>query len=135
MIDQMVDLRRQGITHAAIADQLGCAERTVRRHTEGVTPQLVHVADPTPPDLVEWYITQMADAARRGKLTARELDRVILAIRETVASLDPATVEYLEGDLRGRMAFLRDAIMPAVASEIRTERLIQRIKAECGGDP
>ena len=39
-IDQMADLRRQGLTHKEIGERTGCSERTSRRYVGNVEPQL-----------------------------------------------------------------------------------------------
>ena len=41
MINGMIKMRTEGFTHAQIAARYGVSERTIRRHTEGVLPQLV----------------------------------------------------------------------------------------------
>ena len=54
MVDRMVKLRQQGFSYDEIGDQVGCSERTVRRHTKGVSPRLVHAGDPKRIDLLTW---------------------------------------------------------------------------------
>jgi DNA-binding CsgD family transcriptional regulator len=39
-IDEMADLRRQGLTHKEIGERRGCSERTSRRYVGKVEPQL-----------------------------------------------------------------------------------------------
>jgi hypothetical protein len=96
MIDQMITLRRQGFTHADIGHRLGASPRTVRRHTEGVSPQLVHAEDQTRVDLLQWGALQMRAIQQHWHLTVKELDFCLKGWRNAVTDLDDMTVEQLE---------------------------------------
>ena len=122
MVDRMSALRRQGFSHLDIAHQLGCSERTVRRHTHGVSPQLVHAGDQTGVDLLDWGVRQFGAAQHQRRLTLQELDLAIKRWRAAVSALDPLTVERLERDSKLRGVFF-DETWPRIHLEIDTRRL------------
>ena len=122
MVDRMIALRRQGFSHLDIAHQIGCSDRSVRRHTHGVSPQLVHAGDPTGVNLLDWGGGQLGDVQRQRHLTLQELDLAIKRWRAAVSALDPLTVERLERDSKLRGAFF-DEIWPRIHLEIDTRRL------------
>lgn len=122
MVDRMIALRRQGFSHLDIAHQLGCSERTVRRHTHGVSPQLVHAGDQTGVNLLDWGVGQLGKVRRQQHLTLQELDLAIKRWRASVSTLDPLTVERLERDSELRGAFF-DESWPRIHLEIDTRRL------------
>jgi len=125
MIDQMVRMRREGFTHADIARRLGASERTVRRHTEGVAPQLVHAADETRVDLLKWGALQMRAIQQRWHLTVTELDICMKRLRTVVSELDDMTIEQLERDPQLRVQFLKHEIWPPALEKIDDLRLNQ----------
>lgn len=125
MIDQMVRLRREGFTHADIARRLGVSERTVRRHTEGVSPQLVHEGDQTRVDLLHWGASQMRVIQQRWHLTVSELDIALKQLRTVVSELDDMTVEQLERDPQLRVQFLLHEVWPPAHEKIDDLRLSQ----------
>src|SRR5258706_15771826 len=59
MIDQMIRMRREGVTHAQNARRLGASENTVRRPSEGGSPHLVHAAEEKQGDLLYLGALQM----------------------------------------------------------------------------
>jgi len=122
MVDRMIALRRQGFSHLDIARQLRCSERTVRRHTHGVSPQLMHAGDQTGVDLLEWGVRQFGAAQHQRHLTLQELDLAIKRWRAAVSALDPLTVERLERDAKLRGVFF-DESWPRIHLEIDTRRL------------
>jgi len=124
MIDQMIALRRQGFTHADIGHRLGVSPRTVRRHTEGVSPQLVHAGDETRiDDLLKWGAQQLRAIQRLARLTVRELDLALKAWRTAVSNLDGMTVEQLELDHELRARFLINEVWPPIHEKIDTRRM------------
>ena len=123
MIDQMIRLRREGVTQADIARRLGASERTVRRHTEGVSPQLVHAGDPTRVDLLQWGASQMRAIQRRWHLSVAELDICMKHLRTVVSELDEMTAEQLERDPQLRVQFLMHEIWPPAHEKIDDLRL------------
>jgi len=125
MIDQMIRMRREGFTHADIARRLGASERTVRRHTEGVSPQLVHAVDETRVDLLKWGALQMRAIQQRWHLTVTELDICMKRLRTVVSELDDMTIEQLERDPQLRVQFLKHEIWPPAHEKIDDLRLDQ----------
>lgn len=122
MVDRMIALRRQGFSHLDIAHQLGCSERTVRRHTHGVSPQLAHAGDQAGINLLDSGVAQLGAVQRQRHLTLEELDLAIRRWRAAVSALDPLTAERLERrpELRGE---LFDEIWPRIHLEIDDRRL------------
>jgi len=100
MVDRMIELRRQGFSHEEIGQRTGCSERTVRRHTKGVSPQLVHAGDPAHVDLVTWCSQRVFAIKHRLALSVPEVDAVIRQARQAVSKLDQFTVERLELDAK-----------------------------------
>ena len=118
MIDQMIALRRQGFTHADIGHRLDVSPRTVRRHTEGVSPQLVHAEDQTRVDLLQWGALQMRVIQQHWHLTIKELDFCLKRWRATVSDLDDMTVQHLERDPQSRVQFLMHEVWPSAHEKI-----------------
>lgn len=61
MVNQMVELRRQGFTYKEIAERIGCSERTVRRYVGHVRVQVEAPREPEPEgdlDRIRFRITQ-----------------------------------------------------------------------------
>ena len=118
MIDQMIRMRREGFTHADIGQRLGVSPRTVRRHTEGVSPELVHAEDQTRVNLLRWGALQMRAIQQRWHLTIEELDFCLKGWRTAVSNLDPMTVEHLERDPQLRGRFLMHEVWPPIHEKI-----------------
>jgi predicted transcriptional regulator len=133
MIDQMIRMRREGLTQADIARRLGASERTVRRHTEGVSPQLVHAADETRVDLLKWGALQMRAIQQRWRLSVTELDICMKRLRTVVSELDDMTVEQLERDPQLRVQFLKNEIWPPAHEKIDDLRLDQDVPPRFSG--
>ncbi|PYO97120.1 MAG: hypothetical protein DMD60_07940 [Gemmatimonadetes bacterium] len=123
MIDQMIALRRQGFTHADIGQRLDVSPRTVRRHTEGVSPQLVHAEDQTRVDLMQWGAVQIRAIQQRWHLRVAELDLCMKRLRTVVSQLDDMTIEQLERDPQLRVQFLMHEIWPPAHEKIDDLRL------------
>jgi orotate phosphoribosyltransferase-like protein len=125
MIDQMIRMRTEGFTQAEIADRLDVSERTVRRHTDGVTPQLVHAGDDARVDLLQWGAEQLRAIQKRWRLSVTELDICMKRLRTVVSQLDDLTVEELERDLDLRTHFLTHEIWPPAHEKIDDLRLVE----------
>lgn len=123
MIDRMIKMRREGFSYVEIAKALGCSERTVRRHTKGVSPQLVHAEDPTRVDLLQWGARQVRAIQQHWRLNVAELNLVMKRLRQVISELDDMTIEQLEldRDLRGR--FLMKEVWPPAHEKIDDLRL------------
>ena len=124
MINGMGVRRRQGFTHQQIARHYGVSERTVRRHTKGVSPQLVHAGDQTARvSLLSWGALQFRAIQRAKGLTVKELDLALKAWRTAVSGLDEMTIEQLELDTELRARFLAREVWPRIHEEIDDRRL------------
>lgn len=123
MIDQMIRMRTEGFTYAEIARRLGVSERTVRRHTEGVTPRLVHAGEDTRVDLLQWGAAQLRAIQQRWRLGVTELDICMKHLRAVVSQLDALTIEQLERDPELRRHFLAHEIWPPAHEKIDDYRL------------
>ena len=128
MVDRMVKLRQQGFSYEEIGDQVGCSERTVRRHTKGVSPQLVHAGDQTRVNLLQWGAQQLHAIQRRERLSVTEFDLALKWLSKVVSELDALTVEQLERHRELRAQFLSHEVWPPVHEKIDMRRLEQ-------GDP
>ena len=125
MIDGMITRRTQGFTHLQIAHHYGVSERTVRRHTKGVSPQLVHAADPTRVDLLQWGAKQFRAIQRRERLSVAELDFALRMWRSVVEKLDELTLGQLELDSELRVQLLLHEVWPPIHEKIDDLRLIR----------
>jgi len=132
MVDRMVKLRQQGFSYEEIGRQVGCSERTARRHTKGVSPRLVHAGDPKRIDLLTWCAAHIFAVKDRLKLNVQETDVAMKKAREEVSKLDPLTKQRLERDREMRIDFLLNVALPSAAPEIRSMRFIERIEREFG---
>ena len=97
----------------------------MRRHTEGVSPQLVHAGDDTRVDLLNWGALQMRAIQQRWHLTVSELDITLKMVRTVVSELDDMTVEQLERDPQLRVQFLLHEVWPPAHEKIDDLRLSQ----------
>jgi len=132
MVDRMVKLRQQGFSYEEIGHQVGCSERTARRHTKGVSPRLVHAGDPKRIDLLTWCAVNIFALKDRLELNVQETDVAMKKAREAVTNLDPLTKQQLERDRKMRIDFLLNVALPSAAPEIRSMRFIERIEREFG---
>jgi transposase-like protein len=132
MINGMVKMRTEGYTHAQIARRYGVSERTVRRHTKGASPRLVHASDPKRLDLLAWCGANIFAVKDRLKLSVREADVAMKKAREEIANLDPLTRQRLERDPKMRIDFFFTVLWPAATPEIQTMRFVERIERQFG---
>ncbi len=132
MVDRMVKLRQQGFSYEEIGHQVGCSERTARRHTKGVSPRLVHPSDPRRIDLLNWCSANIFAIRDRLELNLRETDLAMKKAREEVSKLDPQTKERIERDREMRIDFLFNVVFPSAVPEIQSMRFIERIEREFG---
>jgi AraC-like DNA-binding protein len=123
MIDRMIKMRREGFSYVEIAKALGCSPRTVRRHTKGVSPQLVHAEDPTRVDLLQWGARQARAIQQHWRLSVGELDLVMKQLRSVISELDDMTIEQLELDRDLRVQFLMHEVWPPAHEKIDDLRL------------
>ncbi len=128
MVDRMVKLRQQGFSYEEIGDQVGCGERTVRRHTEGVSPQLVHAGDQTRVSLLQWGAQEIHRIQQDWSLSVPEFDLVLKRLRQQVSALDEMTIAELERDPDLRARFLTDEVWPPAHEKIDDLRLERDIE-------
>lgn len=127
MINQMTELRRQGVTHKEIGERLGCSERTSRRCVGKVEPQLrlpgpdsePEVGDPRQvrEELARWfseavYNAQCHPRPRESVAFLAESNRLIL---DRLADMDHLTSALLHRDPELRRRFLREVLGPLYA--------------------
>ena len=132
MINGMVKMRVEGFTHAEIARRYRISPRSVRRHTQGVSPRLVHAGDAQQVDLLAWCAGHVYGLKDHLELTVREIDVLMKAARKAVADLDKLTVQRLQVDHKLQVDFFVHVVFPPAAREIRRMRLIDRIEEKFG---
>lgn len=131
LINQMAALRRKGFSHGEIAEKVERSERTVRRYTKGVTPQLEIPTQPEPVDVLSACARLILAWRGQLHLDTRETDRVIKALRKQLEGIDPLTMKWLGTDRQARRDFLVEFLRPTLR-HINEVRQIQRIEAEIG---
>ena len=131
LINQMVALRRQGFSHREIADKVERSERTVRRYTRGVSPQLELPPQREPVDVLAVGVQSIIRCRAQLGFDTREADQVIKALRRALGPLDPVTSEWLATDPQARRDFLLEFLRD-VRPRISDMRAIRRIEAEIG---
>ena len=122
-LDQMITLRRRGFTTADVAARVGCSERTVRRYTRGVNPQLTP-PDPGELDLTRWCIEKSQALRTQAKFDVSGMDRVIRTIHAELAKLDPDTRKWLQADEGARWEFLTTMVWKVAIRTIQDQRAI-----------
>jgi len=132
IVNQMIELRRQGFSHQDIGKRVGCSERTVRRHTKGVSRRLVHAGEQKAFDLLRWCCVNVFAIRDRLELSIREADAFMKQARAAVSTLDPLTRQRLPDDRQLRLDFLFKVVWPAAARTIQTMRLVERLEIQCG---
>ena len=132
IINGMIELRRQGFSHQEIGKRVGCSERTVRRHTQGVSRHLVHAGEQTAFDLLRWCCMNVFAIRDRLKLNIREANVLVKQARVAASTLDPLILQRLKEDRQLRLDFLFKVVSPRAARTIRTMRLVERLEMTCG---
>lgn len=132
MIDQMIAMRHQGFTHADVGRRLGVSERTVRRHTSGVSPELVHAGDPSRVDLLQWCMQCVFAWKDRLDLDVEDLNIAAKHVRKAIDKLDELVAAKLEVDKKLRLDFLFSQVLPRAMRDIKFEQDLRRIEAEIG---
>ena|SRR5437762_6423428 len=132
IVNQMIELRRQGFSHQDIGKRVGCSERTVRRHTKGVSRRLVHAGEQKAFDLLRWCCVNVFGIRDRLELSIREADAFMKQARAAVSTLDPLTRQRLQDDRQSRLDFLFKVAWPPAARTIQTMRLVERLEIQCG---
>ncbi|PYP21543.1 MAG: hypothetical protein DMD55_20125 [Gemmatimonadetes bacterium] len=133
----MVTLRQQGFSHREIAQKVARSERTVRRYTNGVSPQLQLPTTPKRVDVLVACTKVILELRGRLELDTAEVDVVLKALRKTLDQKDPLTLEWLGTDSHARGDFLVDEVLRKVMPGINTMRHIRRIREQlraCGSE-
>ena len=136
LVNRMVTLRQQGFSHREIAQKVDRSERTVRRYTKGVSPQLQLPTTPKRVDVLVACTKVILELRGRLELDTAEVDVVLKALRKTLDQKDPLTLEWLGTDSHARGDFLVDEVLRKVVPGINTMRHIRRIREQlraCGG--
>ena len=132
LVNRMVALREQGFSHREIAQKVDRSERTVRRYTKGVSPQLQLPAHPKPVDVLVACSTVILTLRRKLELDTAEVDIVLRALRKAVDEKDPLSLEWLSTDRQARVAFLVDEVLRKVMPGIKVLRRFRQIREELG---
>ncbi|SRR6266550_1532026 len=123
MINGMVKMRTEGFTHAQIAERYGVSQRTSRRHTEGVSPQLVHAGDQAASvNLLAWGAEQLRAIQHALRLSVAELNLGMRRWRDAVFELDDLTIDQLQHDAELRRRFLLTEVWPGIHEKIDGDR-------------
>ncbi len=121
-VDQMAAYRRQGLTNEEIGIRLGCSERTVRRYTGQVEPQIhlppaIPEPEPASPgrlreDLARWFsdLLYKNEEHPRPRESVRFMAEAMRLVRERLAESDPLVLELLVKDSRMRLSLLNEAV-------------------------
>lgn len=131
LVNRMVTLRRQGFPHREIAEKVGCSERTVRRYTRGVTPQLELPRQHEPVDVLAVCVQSLLRQRTQLGLDTRETDQMIKALRRKLQPMDPLAIDWLATDPQARRDFLHEFLRD-VMPHINDLHHIRRINAEIG---
>ena len=137
LVNRMVTLRQQGFSHREIAQKVARSERTVRRYTNGVSPQLQLPTTPKRVDVLVACTKVILELRGRLELDTAEVDVVLKALRQTLDQKDPLTLEWLGTDSHARGDFLVDEVLRKVMPGINTMRHIRRIREQlraCGSE-
>ena len=137
LVNRMVTLRQQGFSHREIAQKVARSERTVRRYTNGVSPQLQLPTTPKRVDVLVACTKVILELRGRLELDTAEVDVVLKALRKTLDQKDPLTLEWLGTDSHARGDFLVDEVLRKVMPGINTMRHIRRIREQlraCGSE-
>jgi hypothetical protein len=137
LVNRMVTLRQQGFSHREIADKVERSERTVRRYTKGVSPQVEVPAQPNRVDVLVACGQLILHWRKELDLDTVEVDAVLKELRKALDRKDPMTLEWFATDARARRDFLLYEFLGQVMPGINTMRHVRRIREElraCGGE-
>lgn len=121
-IDQMAELRRQGLPFEEIGARLGCSERTARRYSGRVQPQLHLPAANPEPDvedprrmrdrLARWCsdVLYNMPGDPRPQHSVTFLAEAARLVQERLAGLDVLTLELMLRDTELRKRFMREVV-------------------------
>lgn len=132
LLNKMIELRRQGFSCLEIAQKVQRSERTVRRYTRQVRPQVVLSVAPKRVDVLAECGRLILAWRSRLELTTRETDLVFKKLRQVFEARDPLTRDWLAIDAKARLDFLIDDVLRSAMSEIKIRRWIQQFSEQVG---
>ena len=132
LLDRMVELRKQGFSCREIAQKVQRSERTVRRYTRGVGPEVTLPTKIKRVDVLAHCGKIILYGRDRLKLTTQEVDYLFKKLRKTFEQRDPLTRDWLATDSRARVDFLFNEVLRPAMSEIKLRRWIEQLRAQVG---
>jgi DNA-binding CsgD family transcriptional regulator len=117
-IDEMAELRRQGLPHKEIGERTGCSERTARRYVGKVQRQITVPGEGPEPDLdpkglrerlARAYATKLHEGWKRWE-TVRFVAEANWQIQERLSETDTETLRLVWQDQRMRDHFLWETV-------------------------
>jgi DNA-binding CsgD family transcriptional regulator len=120
-IDEMAELRRQGLTFQETGQRVGCSERTARRYVGRVQPQL-HLPSANPEPEVEdhqmrerlarWFsdLLYKLNEDPRPRESVTFLMEATRMLRERLDATDPLTLELMIKDVELRKRFVVEVV-------------------------
>ncbi len=134
LLNRMIELRKQGFSCQEIAQKVQRSERTVRRYTRGVHPQVALVTKAKPVDVLAACGKIILYGRDQLELTTQEVDFLFKKLRKTFESRDPLTREWLATDSKARTDFLFNDVLRSAMGEIKIRRWIQRFREQVGSE-
>jgi hypothetical protein len=130
----MIELRKQGFSCQEIAQKVQRSERTVRRYTRRIRPEVVVLTAPKAVDVLAACGKIILYGRDRLELTTQEVDFLFKKLRKTFEARDPLTRDWLATDSKARVAFLFNEVLRPAMSEIRIRRWIQQLREQVGSE-
>ncbi len=132
LVNKMVTLRQQGFSHQEIAEKVQRSERTVRRYTRGVKPQVAVPTTARRVDVLAHCAKIIVHGRERLQLTTQETDFLLRLLRKAFEGRDPLTRDWLATDSRARVDFLVNEVLRPGMSEIKLRRWIENFREQVG---
>ena len=132
LLDRMVELRKQGFSCREIAQKVQRSERTVRRYTRGVGPEVTLPTKIKRVDVLAHCGEIILYGRDRLELTTQEVDHLFKKLRKTFEQRDPLTRDWLATDSRARLDFLVHEVLRPGMSDIKLRRWIEHFRELVG---
>ena len=133
LVTKMVTLRQQGFSHREIAEKVERSERTVRRYTHGVRPQVAVPTKDKRVDVLAHCARIIVHGRERLELTTQEMDFLFRLLRKAFEGRDPLTRDWLATDARARVDFLVHEVLWPGMSDIKLKRWVDQFREQVGG--